>query len=159
MKRPISIIINNIILIILLQSAHGQDTAPNAAQDKSISADSSQALRVEASILPYIESARKTYPEAKARYLEGLPEGSVFYITTRLYDLHGRFELVFIRVRNIAEGQITGMISNRISTVKGYQEGDIYTFPEKDLVDWTILNPDGGEEGNAVGKFLDTIKL
>ena len=33
--------------------------------------------------------------------------------------------------------------------------GDPYTFPEGELVDWLITHPDGSEEGNVVGKFLD----
>ena len=28
-------------------------------------------------------------------------------------------------------------------------------FPESELVDWVITHPDGIEEGNVVGKFLD----
>lgn len=30
------------------------------------------------------------------------------------------------------------------------------TFPETDMLDWPITRPDGTEEGNFVGKFLDT---
>jgi len=40
--------------------------------------------------------------------------------------------------------------------VTGYKHGDTYSFPEADLLDWTISKPDGTEEGNFVGKFLDT---
>ena len=29
---------------------------------------------------------------------------------------------------------------------------------ESDVLDWTISKPDGTEEGNFVGKFLDTYK-
>jgi hypothetical protein len=30
-----------------------------------------------------------------------------------------------------------------------------YSFQESELVDWLISRPDGSEEGNVVGKFLD----
>jgi hypothetical protein len=30
------------------------------------------------------------------------------------------------------------------------------TVQEKDVYDWTISRPDGSEDGNYVGKFLDT---
>ena len=38
----------------------------------------------------------------------------------------------------------------------GYHLGDDYKFPESDLRDWMIAKPDGTEEGNVVGKFLDS---
>ncbi len=31
-----------------------------------------------------------------------------------------------------------------------------YSFNEDELLDWLISKPDGSEEGNVVGKFLDT---
>ena len=30
-------------------------------------------------------------------------------------------------------------------------------FNEKDILDWLIAKPDGSEEGNFIGKFLDTL--
>ena len=40
--------------------------------------------------------------------------------------------------------------------VSGYAYKQPYSFPESELVDWLIAKPDGSEEGNVVGKFLDT---
>jgi hypothetical protein len=40
-------------------------------------------------------------------------------------------------------------------TVDGYKRGDAYQFPESALTNWAIRKPDGSEEGNVVGKFLD----
>jgi hypothetical protein len=34
--------------------------------------------------------------------------------------------------------------------------GDRYATAETELLDWLITKPDGTEEGNVVGKFLDT---
>jgi hypothetical protein len=31
-----------------------------------------------------------------------------------------------------------------------------YAFAETEVMDWLISHPDGSEEGNFVGKFLDT---
>jgi hypothetical protein len=42
-----------------------------------------------------------------------------------------------------------------VDIVHGYRLGDRYTFPESELRDWLIAKPDGSEEGNYVGKFLD----
>jgi hypothetical protein len=39
--------------------------------------------------------------------------------------------------------------------VKGFKNTDPHSFPESELIDWLISRPDGTEEGNVVGKFLD----
>lgn len=39
--------------------------------------------------------------------------------------------------------------------VTGYKRGDPHDLPEAEIVDWLISRPDGSEEGNVVGKFLD----
>lgn len=130
--------------------------APNAPKDKPISAEDAEAQKIEAAMKPFIEQARTTYPEAKARFLKGLPSRHTFFITTRLYDVTKRFEQVFIAVKEIKDGRITGVIASEIRLVSGYEEGDAYSFPESELFDWTISKPDGTEEGNFVGKFLDS---
>jgi hypothetical protein len=58
-------------------------------------------------------------------------------------------------VRSITDGKIAGVISSQISLIEGFKEGQPYSFSESDLVDWVIAKPDGSEEGNVVGKFLD----
>jgi len=108
-----------------------------------------------AAIAPYVAKGRQTYPEAKKRYLAGLPPGRRFFVVTNLRDKAGTTEQVFIAVANVQEGRITGRIATDNLTVIGYKGGDPYTFPESDLVDWLITHPDGTEEGNVVGKFLD----
>jgi hypothetical protein len=132
--------------------------APNAPKDKPINAGASEAEQIEAAIKPYIEKARTTYPQAKARFLSGLPPKHTFFITARLYDSSKRFEQVFIAVNEIKDGRINGIIASEISLVSGYKEGDAYSFPESELIDWTITKPDGTEEGNFVGNFLDSFQ-
>ena len=149
------------LLAVALSAAmpvHAQ-LAPNAPADKSVPVvTTDQTQRLEAAIAPYTEQARKTYPDAKARYLKGLPKGETFFVTVRLTDPQGHREGVFVRVTKIADGKITGNIVSEIMSVKGYKAGDEYTFPEAALVDWMISKPDGSEEGNVVGKFLDTYR-
>ena len=41
---------------------------------------------------------------------------------------------------------------------RGVREYRAETMPEDELIDWTIVHPDGSEEGNVVGKFLDTLR-
>ena len=133
--------------------------APNAPKDKPVNAKNTEAEQIEAAIKPYIEKARNTYPQAKARFLNGLPPKHTFFITTRLFDSSKRFEQVFIAVKQIKEGKISGVIASEIRLVSGYKEGDTYSFPEAELIDWTISKPDGTEEGNFVGNFLDSFQV
>jgi hypothetical protein len=99
--------------------------------------------------------ALKTYPAAKERYLRGLPSGYMFSVTTTLGDASGRTERVFVLVQHIESGTIRGLIGNDIVTVKGYKYGDPYTLSESAVQDWTISRPDGTEEGNYIGKYID----
>jgi hypothetical protein len=132
--------------------------APNAPRDKPVETTADQVHKFEEAIKPYIEMAKKSYPEAKARFQAGLPAKHSFFITTRLHDSSGNFEQVFIAVQEIKDGKVSGLIWSDINVVKGYKPKDSYTFPESELIDWTISKPDGTEEGNFVGKFLDSYR-
>lgn len=131
------------------------NVAANAPVDKPINVTKSKAQLFEEAIKPHIQKAKETYPQAKKRYLEGLPAKESFFITTRLRDKGGKYEQVFIAVKEIKDGVVKGLIWSDIQLVSGYQQGDSYSFPESELIDWTITKPDGSEEGNFVGKFLD----
>jgi len=130
--------------------------SPNAPQDQPVDAKGkAQAEEYRAAIAPYVEKGRKTYPEAKKRYLAGLPAGHHFFAVANLRDGSGTSEQVFIAVAEIKGDRITGRIASDIIGVKGFKNGDPYSFPESELVDWLITHLDGSEEGNVVGKFLD----
>jgi len=84
-----------------------------------------------------------------------LPAGHTFAVVTRLHDASGRTEQVFVGVKKIKRGIISGEIWNEINVVSGYQSYDKIRIPEADIIDWVITAPDGTEEGNVVGKWLD----
>jgi TonB family protein len=111
--------------------------------------------RLEQAMQPYVEMARATYPDARKRFIAGLPRGYDFYLTTRLRDPQGRWEQIFVRTDSIARGRVYGQISSDVRLIAGYRAFQSYQFPETDLIDWTITDPRGREEGNALGKFLD----
>jgi hypothetical protein len=142
---------------LLLAQARG--LAPNAPADRphAVTSDSA-ARRLHTAMQPYIEQARATYPAARQRFLAGLPAGHVFFVTTRLRDETGREEQVFIAVDSILGSHIFGRIASDISTVSGYRYGEPYELTEAALLDWLISKPDGSEEGNFVGKFLDAYR-
>jgi hypothetical protein len=132
--------------------------APEAPVDKPVAVKRDEKQQFEEAIRPYIAMAKKTYPEAKERFVKGLPPRQSFFMTTRLHDASGKMEQVFIAVREIKGGIVNGTIATDIQLVSGFKAGDTYSFPEIDLIDWTITKPDGSEEGNFVGKFLDTYR-
>jgi len=146
-----------LLLAALPAFAFAPTVSKDAPPDKSVRAESQEQLeKMHKATAPYVKQAKKTYPAAKERFLKGLPAGEAFFITTRLHDEQGHEEQVFVAVVSIEDGTVSGVISSAIYAVAGYRNGQPYTFPESELVDWLISKPDGSEEGNVVGKFLDT---
>ncbi|MEY4561228.1 MAG: hypothetical protein RLZZ618_505 [Pseudomonadota bacterium] len=143
---------------LLGSSAHATEPvlSPNAPRDKPTSLNDTKAL--ERAIAPIVARARASYPEGRQKFLNGLPRGESFFVVTRLRDAGGREEQVFIAVQRIEGSRITGLIWNQVQRVQGYRYRDVYTFDDKQLIDWMISKPDGTEEGNEVGKFLDTYR-
>ena len=106
---------------------------------------------------PYNKQALDSYHDAKKRFEQGLPKGENFFLTTRLRDDAGRIEQVFVLVKSINRGVVSGTIYNEIGLVSGFKNGQKYEFPETEIYDWLITKPDGSEEGNFVGKYLDSL--
>jgi len=131
--------------------------APNAPTDAPVQAAQKCIwLAMDRAMQPYIAQARATWAQARQRYLAGLPPRHSFFVTALLIDNQDRREQVFIAVDGIQGGTISGKIWNQVEVVHGYKLGDRYSLPESELRDWLIAKPDGTEEGNFVGKFLDT---
>lgn len=63
---------------------------------------------------------------------------------------------MFVAVDNIVGSYIFGTPASPINVVQGYRYRQPYSFDDSGLVDWTVANPDGSEEGNVVGKFMET---
>jgi tetratricopeptide (TPR) repeat protein len=114
-------------------------------------------VELDQKIKPYVEQARKTFPGVKERFLKGLPPGHLLSITTRIFDQERHMEQVFVLVKSWSGDTISGVLASDV-TLKGHQKGETLQVLEKDVIDWTISNPDGSEEGNVVGKFLDTVQ-
>ena len=132
------------------------EISPDAPPDRPQGVAACQWEAVLLAMKPYEQQARATYPDARRRFLAGLPDRHTFFITTRLRDEEGRNEQVFVAVDSIAGARIVGRIWSQIQNVRGYRLGQRYEFADSALVDWTVARPDGTEEGNFVGKFLDT---
>ena len=108
---------------------------------------------------PYIAKGRATYPAAKKRYLARLPRGYIFLVRYRLRapGTH-RSEGVFVEVNAIKGDKIYGRIASEVDVVRSFRPWQHVSFPESEIEDWSILHPDGSEEGNFVGKFLERLQ-
>jgi uncharacterized protein YegJ (DUF2314 family) len=146
------------LMILAPASPALSQLTPNAPTDKPSSLAASQLAALDVAIAPYVTEARRTYPAARDRFLNGLPERNRFFVTVRLRDKDGRWEQSFIRVTSIRDGRIFGVISSQLRLVTSYAAGQRFECGENDILDWLIARPDGTEEGNLVGKFLDTYK-
>lgn len=103
---------------------------------------------------PLIVQARATLPSAKKRYLAGLPSGHFMSVTTGLTDRKGHREQVFVNIDSWVGEVVNGRLANDVS-LEGYKRGQALKVNEKDMLDWTIVNSKGEEEGNVLGKFID----
>lgn len=141
------------------QNSNEAPLAENAPTDKPHTFKGTDQLKqYDDLIAPYVAKAQKTLKKAKKKYSKGLKEGQAFFLTTRIYDNLGNYEQIFVRVSSWEKENVSGSIANHINTVKGFSFGQTITFPESDILDWLITNPDGSEEGNFVGKYLDTFR-
>jgi uncharacterized protein YegJ (DUF2314 family) len=140
---------------------HEEQARAKAPVDRAVGTRGEQQVDAyDRAIAPYVAKARASYPAAKKRYLAGLPPDHTFAVWIRLYQndeksRENRHEDVFVVVEEIKEGKIRGYINNKLELLTNYQKGERIEFPESDVKNWVIVRPDGSEEGNDVGKFLE----
>lgn len=150
---------NFAVAVGVANHSHAQSTS-KAPPDKPVRVDADQVSAYDKAVAPYVAKARATYPAAKKRFLAGLKPGWRFAVSYRLYDTPGQFpfEDVIVQVDSIKDGIVHGRIANKLGSVKNYQYDQAITFPESKVTNWLFVRPDGSEEGNIVGKFLDHYK-
>lgn len=128
----------------------------NGPPDKPIAANSEQADKLDKAIEPHVKKAKETLPEAKKRYLAGLPKDQTFFVTIKLYDTSRKYEIVFVKVNSWKGNVVQGNLASDLTLIRGHSKNEKLSCDESEILDWTISKPDGTEEGNFVGKFLDT---
>src|SRR6185436_7676922 len=96
-----------IALVPALSGAQGPLVAPNAPKDSPVlTAQKCIWVAMDQAMQPYIAQARSTWPQARKRYLAGLPPYQSFFVTALLVDEDDRREQVFIAVDRIQNGEI-----------------------------------------------------
>src|ERR1051325_5410845 len=98
--------LKKIILVLLaffplFAGAQNDGNLPGRAPtDQPVKFSGEQKLKAfDKEIEPYVKQARKTFAKAKKRFRKGLPKGEIFFVTVRIFDNDGKFEQVFIRVK------------------------------------------------------------
>jgi uncharacterized protein YegJ (DUF2314 family) len=152
---------NWVVAIGAANHHHEEQARSRAPMDQSTATRGKEQVEAyDRAIAPYVAKARASYPSAKKRYLAGLPSGYTFAVWIRLYQndektRENRHEDVFVVVEQIKNGTIRGYISNNLDLLTNYKKGQRIEVPESNVKNWVILRPDGSEEGNDVGKFLE----
>jgi hypothetical protein len=130
--------------------------SPSAPRDTPVATTTEEAMAKLSEVLePCRVKALSTWPGAQTRFLAGLPPHQSLFVTTRLRDPAKHLEQVFVAVDRIAGDSITGKIWSDIALVSGYRRGQSIAIPQSAIIDWMISKPDGSEEGNLMGKFID----
>ena len=142
---------------LALSAQKPPELSPAAPADRPVPAiEECQLRHLTRAIKPYVDTARATFPGALARYLKGLPSEHTFFVSVQLTDETKRVEQVFLVVDSIRGDRVIGRIRSQVQLVRKYRYGQPYGVPAKEIMDWLIAKPDGSEEGNFVGRFLDT---
>lgn len=130
---------------IRLVKQHEPVTGSSTVVDRPLELSEPELRKMEEATTPYVARAKESYPQARTRFLAGLPSGERFFIVTRVVGANGKSEQAFIRVKSILDGRVTGTIATDMRLLTSYKPGDPYDFPESDLIDWLIKKPDGSE--------------
>ncbi|UPL48828.1 hypothetical protein [Hymenobacter sublimis] len=101
-----------------------------------------------------LKEARRTLPQARQRYQRGLPASTNFYLTARVLNETATPEAVVILVERWQGSRISGRIL-RLDPNGRATPGPAAEFEEAAVLDWVLVQPNGAEEGNYLGKFLD----
>lgn len=112
--------------------------------------------RADSALAEPLQQARRTLSTARKRYAAGLPGGAKCLVMVRVQASDTSFREVQARVIGWRNGAVQALIS--AAPTASIAELRPVSFPEAAVLDWTILAANGREEGNFVGKYLDTAR-
>lgn len=145
-------------LLFVGQTAAAQtDSVVPGPPDRPVSDTQAQLACFDSLIAPYVAKGKAGYPAAKARFVAGLPPRHLFYVTIRFKDAEGHQEIGFIKVARMAGDTVFGNLASTLTVVRGVPPNALWRVQDQSVLDWLISRPDGTEEGNVVGTFLDTM--
>ncbi len=157
----VKILFSALAAALLGAPAHAQPAGPRVLT----TADAAPAgLRpalaaADAALAGPVREARRTLAQAKKRYLAGLTEGGQLMLTVRVQAADTSFRQVAARVLGWHGSTVQVLLPGAAdSQAAGSAEPVPVSLPEAAVLDWTIRRANGREEGNFVGRYLDTAR-
>ena len=143
------------MVLLLAVPAPAQAPAPVVLTAATAPAGVRPALaRTELALADPLREALRTLPQAKKRFLAGLPSGDQFLLSVRVIATDTSFRQVSARVLGWHGTTVQALLLPSADAAKA--EPLPVSFPETAVVDWTLLRASGREEGNYVGRYIDT---
>ena len=140
-------------VLAFLLCACSVERAGRADKPGTLSAE--KIAQFEEAIMPHVQEARSKLPKVKQRFQEGLDEGEMLYVVVRLPRSGGGFEQTYVVVKDWQGEDLLGAAPGQSVGLAAAPAGELVSFKEGSILDWVIVKPDGYEEGNFVGRFLE----
>ena len=105
-----------------------------------------------------VREALRTLPQAKKKFLTGLPDGDQFLLSVRVATSDTSFRQASARVLGWNGKTVQALLLPEAADLATPLEPTPVSFPETAVVDWTLLRASGREEGNYVGRYTDTAR-
>ena len=159
MKTPSRLILPILALVVIgnAQMAVAQTSAPVVLTAATAPAGVRPALaREETALADPVREALRTLPQAKKKFLAGLPDGDQFLLSVRVAASDTSFRQASARVLGWRGNTVQALLLPADSATPA--EPTPVSFPETAVVDWTLLRASGREEGNYVGRYTDTAR-
>ena len=111
--------------------------------------------RDETALANPVREALRTLPQAKKKFLAGLPIGDQFLLSVRVIATDTSFRQASARVLGWHGNTVQALLLPPADAAPKTEPTPV-SFPETAVVDWTLLRASGREEGNYVGRYIDT---
>lgn len=158
MKTPSCLALPMLALLMMgnAQPAAAQTPAPVVLTAATAPAGVRPALARETTALADpVREALRTLPQAKKRFLAGLPEGDQFLLSVRVAASDTSVRQVSARVLGWRGNTVQALLLPEAGAATPAEPLPV-SFPETAVVDWTLLRASGREEGNYVGRYTET---
>lgn len=161
MKTPSCFTLPVLALLVMgtAQTAAAQAAAPVVLTAATAPAGVRPALtRDETALADPVREALRTLPQAKKKFLAGLPAGDQFLLSVRVAASDTSFRQASARVLGWRGNTVQALLLPTAADSATPTEPMPVSFPETAVVDWTLLRASGREEGNYVGRYTDTAR-
>ena len=152
------------LLLALLILGNAKTAAAQAAAPVVLTAATAPAgvrpalARDQTALADPVREALRTLPQAKKKFLAGLPDGDQFLLSVRVVASDTSFRQASARVLGWRGNTVQALLLPAAADSATPAEPTPVSFPETAVVDWTLLRASGREEGNYVGRYTDTAR-